>query len=89
MRPLAKKYAEYLHFLVTDAHEYPSAASMLGLRPGVSGLSAQNPNTGDVYPYRGKEKPTAEMVEHFLGDIIQGRVEPWRPGEDSTGHDEL
>ncbi|KAL2270658.1 hypothetical protein VTJ83DRAFT_29 [Remersonia thermophila] len=85
MRPLAQRYAEYLHFVTTDPREFPGAAEMLGLR-GPDGLSVQNPNTGDVYPYRRREKISAPSVEAFLGDIIQGTVQAWRPVE---GHDEL
>ncbi|KAK4032434.1 hypothetical protein C8A01DRAFT_50768 [Parachaetomium inaequale] len=87
MRPLAKKYAEYLHFVTTDADEYADAAEMMGIKRGSSGgLSVQNPNNGDVFPYMRREKISAGVVEVFLGDIIQGKVKPWRPG---GGHDEL
>ncbi|KAL1838500.1 hypothetical protein VTJ49DRAFT_2607 [Mycothermus thermophilus] len=86
MRPLAQKYAEYLHFVTTDPREFPGAAEMLGLSRSQGGLSVQNPNTGDVYPYRRREKISAASVEAFLGDIIQGNVHAWKPGE---GHDEL
>jgi protein disulfide-isomerase A1 len=86
MRPLANKYEEYLHFVTTDVNEYPNAAEMMGLRGGSSGLSVQNPNNGDVYPYTRKDRISARTVEAFLGDIIQGKVRPWRPG---AGHDEL
>ncbi len=90
MRPLAKKYHEYLHFTTTDANGYPHAAEMVGLKPGTTGLSVQNPSNGDIFPYRGKEKITATVVENFLVDIIQGRVQPWRPGVGGDGgHDEL
>jgi protein disulfide-isomerase A1 len=96
MRPLAKKYAEYLHFVTTDADEYADAAAMMGLNlnqrgsgSGSSGgwLSVQNPNNGDVFPYARREKLSAGVVEVFLGDIIQGKVKPWRPT--AAGHDEL
>ncbi|SPQ24192.1 8c46e751-5e39-4daf-9b2b-69cab3de846a [Thermothielavioides terrestris] len=86
MRPLAKKLREYLHFVTTDANEYADAAEMMGLRRGAGGLSVQNPNTGDVYPYARREKITAATVEAFLGDIVQGKVQPWRG---DAGHDEL
>lgn len=87
MRPLAKKYEEYLHFVTTDLGEYPDAAGMMGLKQGSRGLSVQNPNNGEVYPYTRKERLSAGSVETFLVDIIQGKVQPWRP--DTTRHDEL
>ncbi|KAK3906051.1 hypothetical protein C8A05DRAFT_41118 [Staphylotrichum tortipilum] len=86
LRPLAKKYAEYLHFTTTDAHDYADAAEMMGLGRGSTGLSVQNPNNGEVFPYTRRDKITAASVEAFLGDIIQGKVAPWNP---TAGHDEL
>jgi protein disulfide-isomerase A1 len=86
MKPLARKYEEYLHFVTTDTGEYPDAAGMMGLKQGSRGLSVQNPNNGDVYPYTRKERLSVGTVETFLVDIIQGKVQRWRPG---TGHDEL
>ncbi|KAK0625074.1 hypothetical protein B0T17DRAFT_260621 [Bombardia bombarda] len=79
MRPLAKKYHEYLHFITTDANEYPEAVEMMGLNHGVDGelLSVQNPSNGDIFPYTSKQKLTANAVEMFLSDIIQGKVKPW------------
>lgn len=54
MRPLAKKYAEFLYFTLNDVNEYPEMLKVLGLKEGSkNGLSLQNPNTGDVFPYRG------------------------------------
>ncbi|KAK3348889.1 hypothetical protein B0T25DRAFT_609157 [Lasiosphaeria hispida] len=87
MLPLAKKYHEYLHFTTTDANEYPDAVEMMGLRRGATGLSVQNPSNGDVFPYTGRQKITAGVVETFLVDIIQGRVKPW--GQDNVEHEEL
>ncbi|KAK0724359.1 hypothetical protein B0H67DRAFT_103111 [Lasiosphaeris hirsuta] len=87
MLPLAKKYHEYLHFTTTDANEYPDAVEMMGLRRGATGLSVQNPSNGDIFPYTGRQKITAGVVETFLVDIIQGRVKPW--GQGNVEHEEL
>ncbi|KAK4178979.1 hypothetical protein QBC36DRAFT_323560 [Triangularia setosa] len=89
IRPLAKKYDEYLHFVTIDAKEYADAAKMMGLQGDGTGLSVQNPNNGDVFPYRRKEALSAGVVEAFLGDIIQGKVKPWRGEQHEQGHDEL
>ncbi|KAK3299690.1 uncharacterized protein B0H64DRAFT_472779 [Chaetomium fimeti] len=86
MRPLANKYKEYLHFVTIDADEYADAAEILGIKRGSKGLTVQNPNNGDVFPYRRKEKVSAGAMEIFLMDIINGKIEAWRPG---SGHDEL
>ncbi|KAK0705779.1 hypothetical protein B0T21DRAFT_377548 [Apiosordaria backusii] len=90
IRPLAKKYGEYLHFVTMDAGEYADAAQMMGLKGDGTGLSVQNPNNGDVFPYMRKETISAGVVEAFLVDIIQGKVKPWRGEEQhEQGHDEL
>ncbi|KAK3360624.1 thioredoxin-like domain-containing protein, partial [Lasiosphaeria hispida] len=88
MRSLAKKYAEFLHFTLTDVHKYPEMLRVLGLKAGSkTGLSLQNPNTGDVFPYLRRRKMTAELVEQFLIDVISGKVEPL--STKPNGHDEL
>jgi len=100
MRPLAKKYREYLAFTTIDAAEYGDMQASLGLRPGTAGgLSVQNPSNGDVFPYSGAYAISLPVVEQFLVDIIQGKIKPWvGPGLDSgnggaaakgKGHDEL
>lgn len=90
MRPLAKKYQEYLHFTTTDANEYPVAPEMMGLKWGSSrGLSVQNPNNGDIYPYTRSQPLSARVVELFLSDIIQGKVKPLSNGGDiNAGNDQ-
>jgi len=77
MRPLAKKYAEFLHFTLNDVNEYPEMVTFMGLKAGSkTGLSLQNPNTGDVFPYREKRKITPAVVERFLEDVIDGKIRP-------------
>lgn len=87
MRPLAKRYMEYLHFVTIDADEYADAAGMLGIGRGSEGLSVQNPNNGDIFPYARKDNINAASIEAFLGDIISGKVKVWQP--EASGHDEL
>ncbi|KAK3312758.1 hypothetical protein B0H66DRAFT_568848 [Apodospora peruviana] len=95
MRPLAKKYQEYLHFTTTDVNEYPNAAEMLGTRKG--GLAVQNPNDGHTFPYTWDKPISAGTVERFLGDIVEGKVQPLgnKGGEGKlgpkgrSGHEEL
>lgn len=82
MRPLAKKYREYLQFTTVDANEYPEMLAPLGLAPGTTHwaassppLSVMNPSNGDVFPYGGgAEVLSAQVVEAFLMDIISGKV---------------
>lgn len=94
IRPLAKKYKEYLVFSTTDATEYPEMVSLLGHRAGSTNvLSVQNPTNGDTFPYTGGRELTASVVEEFLGNIISGAIRPWdRQNPQHSGglkHDEL
>lgn len=90
MRPLAKKYNEFVHFTMTDANEYPEMLSVLGLKKGAkTGLALENPNTGDIFPYTGRKKITPDVVEAFLNDVVDGKIEPLKRGSVSRGHDEL
>jgi protein disulfide-isomerase A1 len=100
MRPLAKKYREYLQFTTIDANEYPEMLGPLGLAPGsTKALSVMNPSNGDVFPYNGEKALSADVVEAFLMDIISGKVEALGKGssqkssgrgmENNAGHDEL
>lgn len=93
IRPLAKRYSEFLVFVTADAGEYPDMASSLGHEDGAKGvLSVQNSRTGEVYPMDGEV--SAEGVEAFILAISKGEVRAWdgRPRERRSaeaGHDEL
>lgn len=64
-----------LHFTITDAGEYPDKVTALGLEEGSkSGLVVQNPESGDLFPYTGRENITAYVVEKFLSDILDFRL---------------
>ncbi len=90
IRPLAKKYQEYLLFDTVDINEYPDMVTMMGLAAGSrKALSVQNPSNGDVFPYRGGAAISAEVVEAFLIDIINGKIKPWTSKDEVGGHDEL
>ncbi|KAH8885349.1 hypothetical protein GQ53DRAFT_751320 [Thozetella sp. PMI_491] len=92
MRPLAKKYEEYLQFDTIDATEYAEMVQMMGFAPGAKkALSVQNPRNGDVFPYRGGQGLSAAVVEEFLMDIINGQVQPWTGQQepDERKHEEL
>jgi protein disulfide-isomerase A1 len=92
LKPLAKKYQEYLNFVTIDAVEYAYMAPMLGLEAGVfPALAVQNPMLGQVFPYDQQRTITAEAVESFILDIVQGRVQSSTGGAERKGsaHDEL
>ncbi|KAI6360456.1 hypothetical protein MCOR25_006741 [Pyricularia grisea] len=76
MRPLAKKYTDYLIFTTINAEEYPDFGPGLGLGQG-TGVSVMNPANGDVFPYLRPERISALSIEEFLIDIINGKVKPW------------
>ena len=95
MRPVAKKYREYLRFVTVDAIEYAELAAPLGL-PAASfpSLAVQNPAYGQVFPYAAGAKITPIAVEAFVTQIVQGKVKPWdgtppAPPAPDAAHDEL
>lgn len=92
IRPLAKRYKEYLLFVTTDMNEYPQMLSMTGHKPGSSNVvSVVNPINGGAFPYRGKDI-TATTIEGFLQDISSGKVKPWdglHLDEEGIKHEEL
>lgn len=91
IRPLAKRYKEYLLFVTTDMNEYPQMLSMTGHKEGASNVvSVVNPLNGAVFPYRGNEI-TANTIEKFLGDVSSGKVKPWDGVhvDDGIKHEEL
>lgn len=89
-RKLAKTYKEYLLFTIIDANEYPEMMTTLGLKPGARrALVVHSPHNGDRFPYPSGEAVTAQKVEKWMMDIIQGKIKPWDGKEESRGHDEL
>jgi len=94
MRETAKKYRDFLHFTITDQNEYEDTMPMLGLKKGQKGgLALQNPNTGEIFPYRGGKKVGPDVVEQFLDSVIDGKIKAWEGSPTNqfgrTGHDEL
>lgn len=78
MRPLAKKYHEYLLFATIDTNEYPETLAVFGHQPGSTRvLSVQNPSNGHIFPYSGAKQISPEVVEAFLVDITNGKVTSW------------
>lgn len=89
-RKLAKQYKEYLTFTIIDANEYPNMMISLGLKPGARrALAVHSPHNGDRFPYPSDRSVTAEKVETYLMDIIQGKIKPWDGTEEGLSHDEL
>jgi len=77
IRPLAKKYQEYLHFTTTDVNEYPDVVAIMGFPWGSTKvLSAQQLSNGNIYPYTGGKQLTAQVVETFLGVSLRGGSRP-------------
>ena len=92
IRPLAKKYDEYLIFLTVDALEYPDMGPNLGLSSGAKrGLVVQNPSKGQVFPLRKTKGITPDVIESFIMELSSGKVEPWdfTPVPPDIPHDEL
>ncbi len=94
IRPLAKQYKDYIQFAITDLAEYPEMLATFGLDARAkTGLALQNPSSGEMFPYRGGKTATAAVVDAFLNDIVDGKIQPLTGGDQRTQadgeHDEL
>lgn len=86
IKPLAKKFKEYLIFATTDVTQYPEMPAVMGHQAASTKvLAVSSPGTGGVFPYRGGKNLTSAVVEAFLNDISAGKVKPW---DGSTTSDE-
>ncbi|KAK4183791.1 protein disulfide-isomerase [Podospora australis] len=97
VRPLAKKYAESVQFVITKANEYSRKFSIVGGQESGStthgSLLLENHSSGNIYPFEGSQEITADVIEGFLINISSGKLEPsaktdTRGGEEAS-HDEL
>lgn len=94
IKPLAKKFKDYLIFATTDVTQYPEMPAVMGHQAASTKvLAVSSPSTGGVYPYRGRKNLTSAVVESFLNDISAGKVKPWdgvtTPEEGGITHAEL
>ncbi|KAI3392971.1 hypothetical protein diail_4920 [Diaporthe ilicicola] len=93
IKPLAKKFKDYLIFTTTDVKQYPEMPAVMGHQAASTKvLAVASPSTGGVYPYRGKKNLTSDVVEAFLNDISAGKVKPWDgtiPEDGGIKHEEL
>lgn len=75
--------------MTIDAVEYASTAPALGLQPNAfPALVVLNPIYGQFFPYDQRKVITADAVEGFILDIVQGRKQPNANGAGES-HDEL
>ncbi|KAH8203761.1 hypothetical protein TruAng_002054 [Truncatella angustata] len=93
IRPIAKKYQEFIVFVTVDANEYGLMTNVLGLRADTfPALSIENPGRGQIFPFT-EEEITPEAIDQFVLDIAAGNVQPWTllPVPEPVGHahDEL
>lgn len=91
LKPLAKRFKEYLNFVTVDAVEYGHMLPALGLQDtGAPALAVYNPIYGQAFPHDQKKKITPETVESFVMDIVQGKVQPLgAEGKEQEKHTEL
>lgn len=92
VRPLARKYGEFLTFVTVDSASYPEMVAGLGLSGGTAGtgLSVQNPRMGQVFPFPATKPVASDVVEKFIVAISEGKVTPWDGQmEEGRWHDEL
>ncbi|KAK1996742.1 hypothetical protein LX36DRAFT_671490 [Colletotrichum falcatum] len=80
VKPLARKYHEYITFVTVDAGEYPEMPALFGLRAAAGeGFALQNPSVGLAFPFRGGEI-TVEAVDRHILDISEGNADAWQVG---------
>lgn len=96
MRPLAKKYAEFSRFIITDPSEHSdmlATSSTVDLEASRKiRLALENTETGEMFPFTGSQDITAAAVEAFLKETMKGNLQPRNRGtadEQGKGHDEL
>lgn len=78
IKPLAKKFKDYLIFATTDVNQYPEMPAVMGHQAASTKvLAVSSPSTGGVFPYRGNKNLTSAVVEAFLNDISAGKIKPW------------
>lgn len=80
--------------MTIDAVEYEAMARALGVKTGkLASLAVQNPLLGQVflYPDNQRRQITPDIVEAFVMDIVDGKVQPNGDGEasDVPKHQEL
>lgn len=79
IRPVAKKYKEFLSFVTVDSIEYGAMTNVLGLPADeYPALAVENPARGQIFPFT-EESITPEAVDQFVLDIAGGKVKPWSP----------
>lgn len=87
---LAKKYQEYLNFVLIDAAEYADMAPTLGLQAGIfPALAVLNPMLNQVFPFDQTSQITPDAAESFVLDIVQGKTKPFGMAGEGLVHDDL
>jgi protein disulfide-isomerase A1 len=92
LKPLARKFKEYLNFVTVDTAEYGHMLPALGLKDsGFPALAVFNPMYVQAFPHDQDKEITPQVVESFVMDIIQGKVQPLGTGGggENTKHTEL
>ncbi|GKT44017.1 protein disulfide-isomerase [Colletotrichum spaethianum] len=87
IKPLARKYHQYITFVTVDLGEYPEMPALFGLPADASeGVAVQNPAVGLAFPFKG-EKVTVEAVEQLIVDISEGNADAWQVGSPASEED--
>ncbi|EFQ28430.1 hypothetical protein CGRA01v4_07418 [Colletotrichum graminicola] len=88
VKPLARKYHEYITFVTVDSGEYPEMPGLFGLRASASeGVVVQNPSAGLAFPFKG-DKITVEAVDRHILDISEGNADAWQVGSPALEEEE-
>ncbi|KAJ4357929.1 uncharacterized protein N0V89_002506 [Didymosphaeria variabile] len=75
LTPIAKKYEQYVTFGIADSVEYGPMATNFGLvNGGIPALAVHAPMNDNVFTYLQGRKIIADVVEHMLLTILQGKA---------------
>ncbi|KAK1953534.1 hypothetical protein LY78DRAFT_675157 [Colletotrichum sublineola] len=88
VKPLARKYHEYITFVTVDLGEYPEMQALFGLHADAAeGFALQNPSVGLAFPFKGG-KITVEAMDRHILDISEGNADAWQVGSPAPEEEE-
>ncbi|KAI8874605.1 thioredoxin-domain-containing protein [Backusella circina FSU 941] len=74
IKPFAEKYKGKMNFVYIDAIKYAGHAGNVGLKENFPAVAIQNLETGAKYPFDQSTALTAEKLEPFFADYLDGKI---------------
>ena len=91
LRPVAKRYSEYVNFVTVDATEHAQMAIALDLKPGLfPAVVLHAIHVDQTFPFDQRRKITPEAIDEHVLAVAQGRGTPGPlPDDEELSHEEL